>query len=217
MIRINLLPGKKKSRSRESAPANQGAVALFVGLGIIVVIAAGVYLLLHRPIAQEIEEKNRQNAKLLGENRAIEARTKDYTTLKSTLQMAEEQRTAIERLENARSVPAWLLNELSNILTMGGTPTMTEVTAAQVAADPNRAWLKGWDPKHVWISEFTEKEGKFTLAGGALSDADITQLALRLQASVYFVGVIPAKAEETSDKDSGITYYKFEIHGTVRY
>ncbi|HET6611306.1 MAG TPA: PilN domain-containing protein [Kofleriaceae bacterium] len=215
MIRINLLPGKKVRR--ESAPPNQGTVTLIIGLAIIAVLAGGVYLFVHRPMAQEIAKKNRDNAKLTRENGVIKSRTKDYAKLKAQLVTAEEQRTAIERLEAARSVPAWLLNELSTILTPGGVPTMTEETAADVAADPNHAWLKGWDPKHVWIESFTEKEGKFSLSGGALSDADITQLALRLSASVYFTGVVPAKADETVDQDSGITYYDFNITGTVRY
>ena len=50
---------------------------------------------------------------------------------------------------------------------------------------------------------------------GKLTDA--TQLALRMQASMFFDGVRPKGGTEVLDKESGLNYYRFTITGTVRY
>jgi hypothetical protein len=83
--------------------------------------------------------------------------------------------------------------------------------------DPNRGWAQGWDPKHVWIDSFEEVGGRFTLRGGAQSDSDMTQLALRLQASMFFTDVVPQQGDEALDRQSGASYYRFTISGRVVY
>jgi hypothetical protein len=83
-------------------------------------------------------------------------------------------------------------------------------------AGVNRRWQDGWDPKHVWITSFEEKAGRFKIDGGAQSDSDMTQLALRLQASMFFDNVIPEGGGEAKDP-GGVSYYKFTITGKVRY
>ena len=57
----------------------------------------------------------------------------------------------------------------------------------------------------------------FTLEGGAQSDGDVTQLAKRMQASVYFQDVTPRGGERVTDGNGGVTYYKFNITGKVVY
>ena len=83
--------------------------------------------------------------------------------------------------------------------------------------DPNRRLSLDWDPRHVWITSYTEKDGLFTLEGGAQSDPDVTQLAKRMQASVYFQDVSPRGGERVSDRTTGVSYYKFNITGRVVY
>ena len=45
----------------------------------------------------------------------------------------------------------------------------------------------------------------------------MTQLALRMQASLYFKDVLPEKGDEVAEKGTGVSYYKFTISGTVVY
>jgi type IV pilus assembly protein PilN len=135
---------------------------------------------------------------------------------------AEQQReAAISKLVHAESVPANVMQELGDVLTPGRPPTMTSVMATRVSdgpqGDPNRRFAPDWDPKHVWITSFSEKGGAFTLEGGAQSDSDVSQLAKRLQASVYFADVTPSGAERTTDPNGNLTFYKFTITGKVAY
>lgn len=216
MIRINLLPQKKKGAAR-GAPVDANVPRMMgIGLGTLALAAIGVFFFVHSPLLDEIRENEEANARLKKSIAKLKEDTKDFDTISKQFQAAKEQAEAIARLNSARSVPAWLLNELSRILTKGGSPTMTPEMAERVKTDHNRQWAVGWDPKRVWITSFVEKDGKFTLKGGAQADADITQLALRLQASAYFTSVVLEMGDRATDKDK-VSYYRFTISGKVAY
>lgn len=213
MIKINLLPHRKKV-SRSHAKGEQ---SVLVGLIAIAAVGAAIYFLVHRPKAEAFASQEQINKKIDRENKQVEQQIQGLAKLRAAISSAEQQRDAITRLNDARATPAWLLFELSQILTRGGTPSVTEETSRELESNPNRRWQPNWDPKHVWITGISEKKGAFTLTGGAQSDSDITQLALRLQASMFFDDVKPSKAGSAEDAKTGINYYKFVITGSVRY
>lgn len=213
MIKINLLPRRKKV-SRSQAKGEQ---SLLIGLVVIIAVAAAVYFLIHKPIADDVDAQKVTNRVIERENKAIGEQIKGLGQRRAAIAALVAKREAIDRLNNARATPAWFLHELSRILTRGGTPSLTEDMVAELEDNPNRRWQPNWDAKHVWVTKITEKAGRFTLEGGAQSDSDITQLALRLQASMFFDDVKPAKAGSATDKASGITFYSFVINGNVRY
>jgi Tfp pilus assembly protein PilN len=210
MIRINLLPQKK---SRKAEPAQN---VLAVGFAAVMVVALLVFLLIHRPLEEAIARDQADIGVLKKRIAQLKEKTKDFEKLEAAFAAAEEQQQAIARLNSARAVPAWMLHELSRILTKEGLPTMTPAMAVQVRTDPNRAWVQGWDAKHVWIDSFEENRGEFKLKGGAQSDSDMTQLALRMQASMFFKDVVPTTGKEVRTK-AGAAYYEFELKGTVVY
>jgi len=211
MIRINLLPQKRSKKS------DAGQQTLGIGFGAIALVGVAVYFLVHMPLQGEIDADKKINQAAQAKIKKLKEKTKDFEKLEAAFKAAESQQDAIERLRSARAVPAWLLHELASILTKDRNPTMTAEMAKRVMEDPNRAWVQGWDPKHVWINKFTESSGNFRLYGGAQSDSDMTQLALRLQASVYFMDVLPQTGAEVTDKAGGISYYNFQITGRVVY
>lgn len=213
MIKINLLP-QRKTVSRSHA---RGERSLLIGIIVIAAIAAAVYFLVHKPVSDDVAAQKKTNKVIDRENKAIGNQIKGLGARRAAIQALVAKREAIARLNNARATPAWFLHELSTILTRGGTPSLTEAMVAELESNPNRRWQPNWDAKHVWVTKISEKAGRFTLEGGAQSDADITQLALRLQASMFFDDVKPAKAGSATDKKSGITFYNFVITGNVRY
>jgi type IV pilus assembly protein PilN len=97
------------------------------------------------------------------------------------------------------------------------TAAMTAAVSEGSRSDPNKRFALDWDPKHVWVTSFKEKNGAFTLEGGAQSDPDVTQLAKRMQASVYFMDVTPQGGKRVTDTASSVTYYTFTITGKVVY
>jgi hypothetical protein len=97
------------------------------------------------------------------------------------------------------------------------TQDMAKRTGNGPESDPNRRYDLAWDPTHVWLTSFTDKNGTFRLEGGAQGEGDITQLSKRMQASVYFDNVAQASEERVNAPDNGVPYYKFTITGKVAY
>jgi Tfp pilus assembly protein PilN len=211
MIQINLLREKKAKR----VPKGQNAMA--IGFGSIVAAALAVYFFVHAPLVAEIESQAEANEKIKKSNDEMAAATKDYDVVNAQYQALLQQEEAIKRLSNARAVPAWFLRELASIMTKGHQPTMSPEMAERVKTDPNRQWNLGWDPKRVWITSIEEQNGNFTLRGGAQSDTDVTQLALRLQASVFFLAVVPEGGSSDKDAKSKVAFYRFTVTGKVVY
>ncbi len=228
MIKINLLSQKRPRRGvaavrpgpgrGRAVPAQTSAAQVlpFILLGV-VALAAITFFALHRPLANESAELDEKNGDLGDENKALKRETKNSRAIRASFESELARQQATSRLRDARVSPAWLMFELSNVLTPGKQPQLTPAMQGELKDNPNRPWQEGWDPKHVWITKFAEKAGKFKLEGAAQSKGDVIELGLRLRASMFFDQVSPTETDDVSDKDSGLTYHKFSIEGTVRY
>ncbi len=211
MIKINLIAQRKVKRS------NKGQQTLMIGFLIIILAGALVFLLVHKPLQGEISRLQSTNSKLKRQNADKKKQVKGLKDLKAAVEALNARKEAIDSLNGARATPADFLYELSKIMTPGRMPTMTRAMAKRVEADPHRKLTTEWDPKHVWIISFEEDRGKFKIKGGAQSDGDTTQLAKRLDASVYFEDVVPEGGNEKGERRSGVSYYNFTITGKVVY
>ncbi|MFH0902654.1 MAG: PilN domain-containing protein [Pseudomonadota bacterium] len=209
MIRINLLPQKKAKR------ADRDKHMVIAAAGSLVLLGLVLYLFVHAPLAEELEKAEAANARLTSSIRKLSDETKDFDLITQQFQAASKQGEAIRSLNEARVGPAWMLRELSNILTKDHKPTMTAEMAELVKADHNRQWIQGWDPKRVWIDSLDEKQGEFSIKGGAQSDSDITQFTLRLMASVFFPVVVPEGGSK--GVQDGKSIFTYTINGKVAY
>jgi hypothetical protein len=190
---------------------------LAIGVIGLAAAAAAVFVIVDGPKRSKLAELSEAN-KQLGAD--IQSKTKQlvgYDRLKTEADAADERYRSIRRLLGAKVVPAHVLHELGEILTASKYPTMTEDMTRRSGSDPNKRFQADWDASHVWLSGFTDTAGLFKLEGGAQSESDITQLAKRLDASVYFSDVIPAGAERVADAQTGTNYYRFTITGKVAY
>jgi len=208
MIRINLLP-QRRGRVAVSEASSRALVLGALGL-VLAATAVGVFV--DRPKRARLTELSRDIA---AKNRQLAG----YVGLKKAADEADQRYKSIQRLLGARVGPAHLLHELGQILTTG--PTMTEEMIKRTGngsdGDPNKRFQLDWDPSHVWLTGFTDTGGLFKLEGGAQTETDMTQLAKRLAASVYFADVTPAGGERVADSQTGSTYFKFTITGKVVY
>lgn len=220
MIKINLLPQKRAKRSAAREP---GGKDILIGAGAIAASALAVFLLFDQPKRSKLKDLRDANAQLQTEINSKNESLKGFADLKKAADEADERAKSINRLLSAKVVPANVLHELSQIITPNRLPTMTEENARKtgngVDSDPNKRFDLAWDPTHVWITSFTDnaKDGTFRLEGGAQAQVDIIQLSKRLQVSAYFDRVSQQTEDRVSDRDTGITYYKFVITGKVAY
>lgn len=212
MIKINLSPLRRPKTS------NQGTRMLILALLVWVGAATSVAMLVHFPMTEQIDQLQRSVSTLQNENTDKRNQLKGYEELKRTIADAEARAEVVNRLNLARAVPAHMLFELSLILTPNKLPTMTDEVRQQIEGGRVREFVREWDPSNVWLTAFEEeKDGKFKLKGVSQSDSDMTQLALRLDASVYFDEVVPVGGAETTDKQTGSSAYEFTITGKVAY
>jgi Tfp pilus assembly protein PilN len=212
MIKINLSPLRRPKTN------NQGTRMFVLALLVWGGFAVSILMLVHLPMTDQIEQLQRSVNTLQAENADKANQLKGYEELKRTIADAEARAEVVNRLNQARAVPAHMLFELSLILTSNKLPTMTPEVRKQIEEGRIREFVREWDPSNVWITSFVEdKDGAFRIQGVSQSDSDMTQLALRLDASVYFDEVEPVGGSETTDKQTGSTAYEFTITGKVAY
>jgi Tfp pilus assembly protein PilN len=219
MITINLLPQR---RTRKGVTAPEGSPKhLVVGALALAAAAAAVALLVDRPGRAKLAELARTNQQLQHEIQAKTEQLEGYAELKEAADEADAHYKSIKRLLSTKVVPAHVLHELGEILMARKYPTMTEDMTRRTGngsdSDPNKRFAADWDASHVWLSGFSDTGGVFKLEGGAQTESDVTQLAKRLAASVYFSDVTPAGGERVADGQTGTNYYKFTITGKVAY
>jgi Tfp pilus assembly protein PilN len=214
MIKINLLPQRKAKRAAEP-----GQAEVAVGMGALAAAAAVVFFAVHLPAAAERDKLRSEVQDLQAANAKSEEAIKDMPALQGVVDAEEKRAAAIDQLLGTVVVPDNLLHELGEILTPNHKPTLTREMEDRISdgpsGDPNRRFALDWDPKHVWITAFTITGDGFTLEGGAQSEADVPQLAKRMQASVYFDQVTSPSSARNDDRQNNITYYKFTITGKV--
>lgn len=214
MIKINLLPQRKQKRAPEPGRAELG-----IGVGALIAAGAVVFLAVHQPALAARDEVRGQVQDLQDANQRARTQTKDMPTLKAAVEAEERRAAAIDQLLGTVVVPDNLLHELGELLTPGRMPTMSREMEQRISdgpqGDPNRRFALDWDPKHVWITGFSLRGEDFTLEGGAQSEADVPQLAKRMQASVFFDQVTSPTSLRIDDHTTGISYYKFTITGKV--
>ena len=223
MIKINLLPQKRaKKRGVGAAAREPGTKDIVFGLVGLAIAAVAVFAIVDAPRRSRLSEYRDSNDQLQQEISAKNKQLVGYPELKKADDEAKERIKAINRLNQAKVVPANVLHELSQILSTVG-PTMTEEMTKKTGtgneSDVNKKFDLAWDPSHVWMTSFNDnaKDGTFKLEGGAQAQIDIVQLSKRLQASVYFDHVSQQSEERVTDRETGITFYKFVITGKVAY
>jgi Tfp pilus assembly protein PilN len=223
MIKINLLPQKRaKMRGAAAAAREPGTKDIMFGLVGLAIAAIAVFAIVDAPKRSRMSALRESNDQLQQEINAKKKQLVGFAELKKAVEQEDERAKAINRLNQAKVVPAHVLHELSQILSPVG-PTMTEEMTKKTGtgndSDPNKRFDLAWDPSHVWMTTFTDnaKDGTFKLEGGAQAQIDIIQLSKRLQASVYFDHVSQQSEERVTDRETGITFYKFVITGKVAY
>jgi len=218
MIKVNLLPSRRAKQ--KSAPSDPSIKQVYAGVAAIAAVGVLVFFAVDRPKRHRLGELQAANAQLQGEINNKHKQLEGYTELKLAAEEAKKRSDSISNLVSSKVVPAHVLHELSKILTRQG-PTMSEGMTRLAGngpdSDPNKRFQPDWDPAHVWLISWEDKSGVFRLEGGAQSESDVTQLAKRLAASVYFTEVSPAGGERVGDRSNGVSYYKFQITGRIAY
>ena len=197
MIRINLLPKKRKSSAKPArgaagrgAPSGGGPGQWWILAMIVLWLAVagvGYWLLM---LEDEQVQSLRQQAAAQNKQAEVISKEIDEEGLEARKAEADQHEAAIDKLEDKRRTPAYVMYELAMILTdgkEGGGPDIDKEKYRQILKqDPNNKLNERWDPTGLWLKSVSEKNGTLALEGSARDATDLAEFTRRLRASARF-------------------------------
>ena len=219
MIKINLLP-VKQDRRREA-----GRNQLLVGL-LAIVVEIIIAALLYFGASTSLTEQKNANSSIQMQVDRIENQVKDHEQILADIREFEKRQEAIDNLEAARTGPAFLMLELSTILSKNGRPNIDHNKYQQmIQMNPTLAFDESWDYRRLWLDSFAEKDKVVKISGQGITHEDVAELLRRLQLSSFFVSselvstnlAKPYIAMKTFTADAADPVVHFELQATIRY
>ncbi len=223
MIRINLLPTKKKAARAAAAGRGPGGAGQWWVLGWLVgwVLVGGAAWWL---LGMEEDAAAAMREQAAAKTRAAEEIKQDIDEEGLEARKAElaQVEAAIDKLETKRRTPVYVMYELSMILTdakEGGGPDVDQERLRQIVkSDPQAEINTLWDPTGLWLTKVEEKGGQLVMEGGARDATDLSEFTRRLRASARFDRLSHPNFERVDTKggDEGEQHLTWKLEVAVR-
>ena len=201
MIRINLLPIKKQ---QEKESGRRQIVLFFLLLA----VEAVVLYFLYNGKNEDLSSITQENQTTQAAIETLKKQVADVEKLTKEKTLLQEQIGVLDQLEEGRSGPVRVLDEVQLILS----PPRNELEKLTHA---KKGWNSKWDPTRLWFNAFGEDGGAFALSGGARTNDDVAEFLQRLSTSVYFDNVRLGAVEKVDSKT--FEFVSFEISGQISY
>lgn len=175
MIRVNLLPIKKARR--RSAARNQ--LIIFTVLILAELAACAVIYLSESNRLDTLQTEVQQNQQQVQKAKKAVA---DANKLKQRQQELQQQLQVLKELEDRRTGPVVMLDELQAMLSP---PRSKEEGYAQA----RKNWNTEWDTRRLWVQGFEESQGGFDMTGFAINADDVAEFLQRLTTADHLYNV----------------------------
>jgi type IV pilus assembly protein PilN len=216
MVRINLLPDRKQTKTR-AATSDAGQIWLLGVFGAFVATAI-VCIVIQSFKEKELAAIVSENGKISSQIDTIKRQIANHAEIKAELKMLRDREEAISKLQSARTGPTTVVLELARILTAGRGPTTDRDKLEQLKRDNPAAVLNpNWDPRRLWLTSYQEVERSVKLGGLARDPEDVSELQRRLILSDYFYDVNLLPGSKVVDSVTKQDLVKFEMNAKVRY
>ncbi len=213
MIRINLLPSKR--RSEQKSAAGQGW--LLVVLIVLLAEVSGLFAW-HSYSESKVKEQQRKNGELRAQIDQAKRNVQNHPEIKQKLSELRAKEDAIASLQSARTGPTSVLLELARILTTGRGPTVEPARLEELRRDnPLSVYSPSWDARRLWLTKFAEENRQVQILGVARDGEDVSEFARRLSLSSYFADVRLMPGQRASTKEGELELVEFELLAKVRY
>jgi type IV pilus assembly protein PilN len=213
VIRINLLPQKKRGAERPEASQLWLAVVLVLFLGEV----AGLFVF-HGFKSEQLKDQQRKNAELTAQIDQAKKAVANHGEIKQKLEQLRAKEDAISKLQSARTGPTSVLLELARIMTPGRGPSVDPDRLNQLKREnPLAVFNPGWDARRLWLTKFVEQLRRVRLEGIARVGEDVSELARRMQLSSFFADVKLLPAKKQKDAKTGLDLVTFQLEAQVRY
>lgn len=213
MIRVNLLPQKRRTEARPEA-RQLWLVAVMVAF----LAEVAALFVFHGFKNEELADQRRKNAELEAQIEQSKKTVANHPDVKKKLEELRAREAAIGKLQSARTGPTAVLLELVRIVTPGRGPSVAPDRLSQLRREnPLAVYNANWDPHRLEITSFAESARRVKLEGTALDGEDVSELARRLNLSDYFSNVVLLPGKQEKGKDSAANVVRFSLEAQVKY
>ncbi|HEY3500366.1 MAG TPA: PilN domain-containing protein [Polyangiaceae bacterium] len=212
MIRVNLLPQKRRAEARP-----EGSQLWLVAVMVAFLAEVAALFVFHGFKTEELADQKRKNAEIEAQIEQAKKNVANHAEVKKKLEELRAREAAIAKLQGARSGPTAVLLELVRIVTPGRGPSVAPDRLSQLRREnPLAVYNPNWDPRRLEIVSFAEQARKVKLDGFALDGEDVSELARRMNLSDYFSNVVllPGKQEKTKEN---VPVVRFSLEAQVKY
>lgn len=212
MIRINLLPQKRRTERSEGSQ-------LWLAVVMVVMLAEVAALFVFHGIkGEELKDQQRTNAQLSAQIDQSKNAVANHDQVMAKLAQLRAREEAIGKLQSARTGPTAVLLELARLLTPGRGPSVDPDRLSQLRRDnPLAVFNPSWDARRLWLTKFVEDHRKVRLEGYAQDGEDVSELARRMNLSSYFSDVKLLPANKTTDPTTHLEVVSFALETKVKY
>jgi type IV pilus assembly protein PilN len=213
VIRINLLPRKKKVE--RTAEVRQ---TWLVVLLVLLLVEVSCLFGLHSWLGSKLKEQEQKNAQLTDQIDQSKRAVANHPEVIAKLEQLRAKEDAISKLQSARTGPTAVLLELAHILTPGKGPTVDAARLDELRREnPLALYNPGWDPRRLWLKNFSEDKRSVKINGVARDGEDVSEFARRLNLSNLFFDVQLLPGKRIKDEKFGLELVNFELQAKVRY
>ena len=212
MIRINLLPRKKKVERTE---VRQTWLAVLLALLLVEIIGLFGF---HSWMNGKLKDQEVKNSQLSDQIEQSKKAVANHPDVKAKLEQLRAKEEAISKLQSARTGPTAVLLELARILTPGKGPTVDAARLDELRREnPLALYNPAWDPRRLWLTQYAEDKRSVKIVGAARDGEDVSEFARRLNLSNLFFDVQLLPGKRAVDEKYGLELVKFELQAKVRY
>lgn len=216
MIRVNLLPSKRRGGRGPAVASSSGQNWVAIVIGLLLLEIAGLFWF-HSKKLQELKAHRITNMELEKQIAEASKGVSEHAEVKKKLETQRAREEAIQKLLTARTGPASVLLELAKVLTPGRGPSIApDELRRRREENPLAVFNPSWDPRRMWVTGFVEQGRTMRLDGAARDAEDVSELARRLDLSGYF-GEIRILAAKKSEKLKGVPMLSFQLEAKVKY
>ena len=212
MIRINLLPQKRRVERAESSQL------WMVVLMLLLLAEVAALFVFHGIKGEELESQRRTNAELTSQIETAKKAVSSHADVKKKLETLRAREDAIAKLQSARTGPTAMMLELARMLTPGRGPSIAPEKLDEVRRDnPLADYNRSWDARRLWLTQFVEEGRKVRLTGQGRDGEDVSELARRMNLSSFFGDIRLLPAKRVSNKSTGLELVEFQLEAQVHY
>lgn len=218
MIRINLLPqGKKAAASAAASPSAQTTLWAVVYLAVALLWCVGltvIYFVYDGRLEAQVQRNEALNERI----DTLEQKSRGLEALQKKLARSKELERIVDQLQDARTGPARMLAELSNILSKSEGPSIDPAKLEQIRREnPLAGYNENWDVQRLWVTSFQENDRDCRITGRGKTNEDVAEFLRRLSLSKLFADITLTKTHMVDDDETGLSLIGFELTCEVRY